>query len=63
MLTWVTAFKKYNFSNFYVELVAFDHKPNHSPYFVFEASILHFVDVLVNKMQLGCSGEKPISPK
>jgi hypothetical protein len=34
-----------------------------NPHFVFEASILHFADVLVNKMQLGCSGEKPISPK
>ena len=55
--------KKWNLSNFHVEMVAFHHKPNHSPNFAFEASILHFADNLANTMQLGSSGEKSVSPK
>jgi putative nucleotidyltransferase with HDIG domain len=55
--------KKWNLSDFHVEMVAFHHKPNHSPHFAFEASILHFADVLANTMQLGSSGEKPVSIK
>ena len=55
--------KKWNLSDFHVEMVAFHHKPNLSPHFAFDASILHFADVLANTMQLGSSGEKPVSPK
>jgi HD-like signal output (HDOD) protein len=52
-----------NLSDFQVEMVAFHHKPNHSPHFAFEASILHFADVLANTMHLGNSGEQSVSPK
>jgi HD-like signal output (HDOD) protein len=57
--------KIWNLSDFQVEveMVAFHHKPNHSPHFVFEASILHFADVLANTMHLGKSGEQSVSPK
>ena len=55
--------KKWNLSNFHVEMVAFHHKPNHSPNFAFEASTLHFSDVLANIIQLGSSIEKPFSSK
>jgi HD-like signal output (HDOD) protein len=55
--------KKWKLSDFHVEMVAFHHKPHHSPHFAFEASILNFADDLANSMQLGSSGEKPVSPK
>lgn len=55
--------KKWNLSDFHVEMVAFHHNPHLSPNFAFEASLLHFADVLANSMQLGSSGEKSISPK
>jgi hypothetical protein len=38
-------------------MVTLHHKSNHFSNFVFEASILHFEDVLANKMQLENSGE------
>ena len=52
--------KKWNLSDFHVEMVAFHHKPKHSPNFAFEVSILYFADVLASTMQLGSSGEKPV---
>ncbi|MBC8282178.1 MAG: HDOD domain-containing protein [Nitrospinae bacterium] len=55
--------KKWNLSDFHVEMVAFHHKPNQSPNFAFEASILNFADLLANSMQFGSSGEKPVSQK
>jgi HD-like signal output (HDOD) protein len=53
--------KKWNLSDFHVEMVAFHHKPQLSPNFQYEASILYFADVLASTMQLGSSGEKPVS--
>jgi HD-like signal output (HDOD) protein len=55
--------KKWNLSDFHVEIVEFHHKPNLSPNFALEASLLHFADILANTMQLGSSGEKPVSSK
>ncbi len=55
--------KKWNLSDFHVEIVTYHHTPSQSPNFAFEASILHFADVLANNMQFGSSGEKPVSIK
>jgi HD-like signal output (HDOD) protein len=55
--------KKWNLSDFHVEMVAFHHKPKHSQHFAFKASTLHFSDVLENTIQLGSSVEKPFSSK
>ena len=55
--------KKWNLSDFHVEILAFHHKPKHSPHFAFEASTLHFSYVLANTIQLGSSVEKPFSSK
>lgn len=53
--------KKWNLSDFHVELAAFHHKPNHSPNYAFEASIINFADILANNLQLGSSGEGEVS--
>jgi HD-like signal output (HDOD) protein len=56
--------KKWNLSDFHLEIVLFHHKPKHSPNFEFES--VHpsfFSDVLVNTIQLGSSVEKPFSSK
>lgn len=53
--------KKWNLSDFHVEVTTFHHNPHLAPNFSFEASIIHFADVLANTMQLGSSGEKPVT--
>ncbi len=53
--------KKWNLSDFHVEVTTFHHQPHRAPNFSFEASIIHFADVLANSMQLGSSGEKPVT--
>ena len=55
--------KKWNLSDFHMEMIAFHHKPKYLQHFAFEASTLHFSDVLENTIQLGSSVEKPFSPK
>jgi hypothetical protein len=46
-----------------MEMVIFHHNPNHYSHFKFEASILHFADVLSNIIQMGSSEEQTVSPK
>ena len=55
--------KKWNLSDFYIEMIAFHHKPKYLQHFAFEASTLHFSDFLANIIQLGSSIEKPFSSK
>ena len=55
--------KKWNLSDFHIEIVLFHHKPKHSPHFALEASTRHFSDVLANTIQFGTSVKKPFSSK
>ncbi|MBT5470107.1 MAG: HDOD domain-containing protein [Nitrospina sp.] len=53
--------KKWNLSDFHIEVTSFHHKPHQAPNYSFEASLIYFADILADTMQLGSSGEKPVS--